>query len=181
MTLTPTPLADCCVIEPTPFQDERGWFCRVFCKEAFQTVAPDLEWVQINHSFTRARGALRGLHFQRPPHAEAKLVRCVAGAVWDTVVDLRRESPTFLHAFAVELSAANRKMLYIPPRFAHGFQTLADDCELLYHHTHPYTPQAEGGLRYDDPRLALRWPLPPACLSARDLAHPLLDNTFEGL
>ena len=181
MTFTPTPLPGSFVIGLAPFQDDRGWFARTFCKEEFRAVAPDLEWVQINHSFTLRSGTVRGMHFQPPPHQEAKLVRCVAGAVWDVIVDLRRGSPTFLQWFGVELSAANRNMIFVPERFAHGFQTLADNTELLYHHTHAYTPGAEGGLRHDDPRLAIRWPLPPAGLSARDLGHPLVSDSFEGI
>ena len=181
MIFTRTSLADSYVIDLEPFQDERGWFARTYCKEEFQAIAPALEWVQFNHSCTRSRGTLRGLHYQSPPNQEAKLVRCIAGAVWDVTVDLRRESPTFLHWFGVELSAANRKMLFVPERFAHGFQTLTDDCQLLYHHTHAYTPGAEGGLRYDDPQLAIRWPLPPAGLSERDQRHPLLTLAFKGI
>jgi dTDP-4-dehydrorhamnose 3,5-epimerase len=137
--------------------------------------------VQFNHSFTRWSGTIRGLHFQKPPHAEAKLIRCIAGAVWDVIVDLRRDSPTFLRWFGVELSAANRTMLFVPERFAHGFQALTDNCEMLYHHTHAFTPSAEGALRYDDPRLAIRWPLPPARLSPRDAGHATLDDDFKGL
>jgi len=181
MTFTPTPLPGSFVISLELFQDDRGWFARTFCKEEFRAIAPSIEWVQLNHSFTRLHGTVRGMHFQMPPHQEAKLVRCVAGAVWDVIVDLRRGSPTFLQWFGVELSAANRKMIFVPECFAHGFQTLTDNTELLYHHTHAYTPGSEGGLRHDDPQLAIRWPLPPADLSARDLGHPLLTDSFEGI
>ena len=180
MIFRPTPLGGSHLVDPEPFQDERGWFARVFCAEEFRAVAPPLAWVQINHSFTRRALTLRGLHFQRPPHQETKLVRCVAGAVWDVIVDLRRGSPTFLKWFGAELSAANRTMLLVPPGFAHGFQTLAADTEIIYHHSHPDTPDAEGGLRYDDPRLGIAWPAAPACLSARDAAHPRLDGGFQG-
>ena len=181
MIFTPTPLAGSFVIDLEPFQDVRGWFARTYCREEFRTITPPLEWVQFNHSFTRMCGAIRGLHFQKHPHEETKLVRCIAGAVWDVVVDLRRESPTFLHWFGVEISAVNRKMVFIPARFAHGFQTLTDNCELLYQHTHAYTPESEGGLQYNDPQLAIRWPLPPADLSERDQRHPLLTDGFEGV
>ena len=181
MIFTRTPLADSYVIELNPFQDERGWFARTYCQEEFRAIAPKLEWVQFNHSCTRLCGTVRGLHFQTPPHQEAKLIRCIAGAVWDVIVDLRRGSPTLLHGFGVELSAANRKMLFVPEGFAHGFQTLTDNCEMLYHHTHAYTPGAEGGVRYDDPRLAIRWPLPPVDLSERDHNLPLLTDCFEGI
>ena len=181
MTFSPTPLAGCYVIGLEPVQDERGWFVRTYCQEAFRAVAPDLAWVECNHSCTRRAGAVRGLHFQRPPHAEAKLVRCIAGAVWDVVVDLRRGSPTFMRWFGVELSPAKRNMLFVPERFAHGFQALADNSEMFYQHTRAFTPEAEGGLRFDDPRLGVRWPLQVCDLSARDRRHPLLDDAFEGL
>jgi dTDP-4-dehydrorhamnose 3,5-epimerase len=181
MTFTPTPLAGSYIIDVEPFQDDRGWFARTYCKEAFRVSTPPLEWVQINHSFTRSRGTIRGLHFQAPPNQEAKLVRCIAGAVWDVIVDLRRGSPTFLRWFGVEISSANRKMIFVPERFAHGFQTLTNNSELIYHHTHVYVPEAEGGLQYDDPLLAINWPLPLADLSGRDKCHPLLTEGFEGI
>jgi len=181
MTFTPTSLEGSYLIDPNVFQDERGWFTRTYCKEEFSSIVPSLEWVQFNHSCTRHCGAIRGLHFQKPPHQEAKLIRCIAGAVWDVTVDLRIESPSFLKWFGVELSAANRKMLFVPERFAHGFQTLTENCEMLYHHTHAYAPDAEGGLRYDDPQLAIHWPKPPTCLSERDLRHPLLTQDFKGI
>lgn len=181
MTFAPTPLDGSFVISLKPQQDERGWFARTYCREAFRAIAPALEWVQFNHSLTRQRGTIRGLHFQRPPHAEAKLIRCIAGAVWDVIIDLRRESPTFLRWFSVELSAANRTMLFVPERFAHGFQTLTDNCEMLYHHTHAFTPSAEGGLRFDDPRLGICWPLPLTGLSPRDSKQTPLDDDFKGL
>lgn len=181
MIFSPTPLGGCYVINLEPFQDERGWFARTYCKEEFRAIAPPLEWVQCNHSFTRSRGTIRGIHYQTAPHHEAKLVRCIAGAVWDVVVDLRHGSPTFLHWFGTELSAVNRKMIFVPERFAHGFQTLTDNCEMFYHHTHAFTPEAEGGLRHDDPLLAIRWPLPSADLSGRDQRHPLLTEAFEGI
>lgn len=181
MTFTPTPLAGSFVVGLAPRQDERGWFARVYCREAFGRVMTPPEWVQCNHSLTRRRGSVRGLHFQRPPHAEAKLVRCIAGAVWDVIVDLRAESPTFLQWFGAELSSDNRAMLYVPERFAHGFQTLSDDCEMLYQHTCAFEPSAEGGVRFDDPRLAIPWPLPPADLSPRDRALPALGPAFKGL
>ena len=181
MIFTPTPLTGSYVVDLEPFQDDRGWFARTFCKEEFRAIGPSIEWVQLNHSFTRLRGTIRGLHYQKPPYAEIKLIRCIAGAVWDVIIDLRRESPTFLKGFAIELSAANRKMIYVPERFAHGFQTQTENCELFYHHSHAYTPGSEGGLRYDDPRLNIRWPLPPTTLSPRDLQHPPLTDTFEGI
>lgn len=181
MIFTPTPLGGSYEITLEPIQDERGWFARTYCKNEFNAIAPSIEWVQCNHSFTRYRGTIRGMHYQRAPHQEAKLVRCIAGVVWDVIIDLRRGSPTFLRWFGVELSAANRKMLFVPEGCAHGFQTLTDNCEMFYHHNHAFTPEAEGGLRHDDPLLAIRWPLPSADLSGRDLRHPLLTDAFEGI
>jgi len=181
MIFAETPLAGCYVIDLEPFQDERGWFARTYCKEEFRAISPAIEWVQSNHSYTLWRGTIRGMHYQAPPHAESKLVRCIAGTVWDVIVDLRRESPTFLRWFSVELSAANRRMLFVPERFAHGFQTQTDHCEMLYNHTQVYTPGAEGGFRPDDPRLDIRWPLPPTHLSERDSGHPLLSEDFKGI
>ena len=175
------PIAGVSVIEGRPFRDERGAFGRLFCDEALRPVNAGREIVQINHSLTRKAGALRGLHYQKPPHAEGKWVRCLAGRVWDIAVDLRAGSPTFLRHFGVELSREAMNMIFIPEGCAHGFQTLEPDCELLYLHTARYKPGAEGGLRWDDPKLAIDWPLPVSELSARDRAHPLLPSDFEGL
>lgn len=181
MTLEPLPLAGLWCAGTTAAQDHRGAFARLFCAEALAPVLGRRQVVQINQSRTRQPGAVRGLHFQRAPHAELKLVRCLRGRVWDVVVDLRAGSPTLLHWHATELSADNARMLVIPEGFAHGFQALEPDSELLYLHTAAYAPQAEGGLRCDDPLLAIRWPLPVADLSARDRQHPLLTPQFPGL
>jgi dTDP-4-dehydrorhamnose 3,5-epimerase len=181
MIFRPTPLDGAYVVDLKPFQDNRGWFARYYCKEEFSVIGHTAEWVQMNHSFTADHGSLRGMHYQIPPFREIKLVRCIAGAVYDVAIDLRRDSPTFLQWFGVELSAMNRKMLYIPEGFAHGFQTLSDNCELLYHHSAYYTPSAEAGLRFDDPLTGIRWPLPPAGLSERDKTHPLLTQAFKGI
>lgn len=181
MTFTPTPLAGSYVIDLKPFQDERGWFARYFSKDLFEKIGHNKEWVQMNHSVTYKRGAIRGMHFQVKPYREVKMVRCIAGAVYDVIVDLREGSPSFLKWYGVELSAANRRMLYIPEGFAHGFQCLEDNCELLYHHTEFYTPAAEAGLRYNDPRLNINWPLPVTLLSPRDETHPSLTEDFKGI
>jgi len=181
MTFTPTPLPGSYVIEPSPFKDERGWFARVYCKKEFAAIGHNKEWVQLNHSVTYAKGALRGMHYQLPPFKEIKMVRCIAGAVFDVIVDIRKGSPGFLQWYGVELSAQNRKMLYIPEGFAHGFQALTENCELLYHHSEYYTPAAEAGIRYNDPLLNIRWPLPVTDISVRDTQHPLLDNQFNGI
>lgn len=181
MKFIPTSLSGSYIVELEPFSDERGWFARYFCKNEFAAIGHQAEWVQMNHSFTKEKGTLRGMHFQFPPHGEIKLVRCVSGAVYDVIVDLREDSPTFLQYTGVELSAANRRMIYIPEGFAHGFITLAPDSELLYHHSKLYTPGAEGGLRYDDPLLNILWPATPSLVSARDQQHPFIDNRFKGI
>jgi dTDP-4-dehydrorhamnose 3,5-epimerase len=137
--------------------------------------------VQINHSRTTATGAVRGLHYQCPPHAEMKLVRCLRGAVWDVAVDLRWNSPTFLRWHAEELTQTNTRMMVIPEGFAHGFQVLKPESELLYLHTSFYTAGAEGGLRHDDPILKISWPLSVTDLSPRDASHPLIDPNFSGI
>ncbi len=181
MTFTAAPLAGAYVIDLQPFSDDRGWFVRYYCKDEFWSIGHTREWVQMNQSVSYAKGTLRGMHFQHPPFRETKLVRCIAGAVYDVIVDLRVGSTTFLQWFGTELSFVNHKMLYIPEGFAHGFQTLEKDSALLYHHTEFYTPGAEGGLRYDDPALSISWPLPVAVISERDARHPLVDNNFKGI
>jgi len=161
--------------------DERGRLDRLFCAETLAPAHAARPIVQINQSITRQAGALRGLHFQFPPHAEAKWVRCLRGRVFDVAVDLRRGSPTFLQHVAVELSAEALNAILIPEGCAHGFQALEPGSELLYLHTAPYAPADEGGLRWDDPRLAIAWPLPVSDISERDRNHPLLTAGFEGI
>lgn len=177
MIVTTTDLEGPALIETVRREDERGWFARVMCEDVLREHGLPHRFVQANHSMSRRRGTIRGLHFQRPPHAEAKLVRCVAGAILDVIVDIRAGSPTRLRWEAFELSAANGRMLLVPEGFAHGFQTLTDDAEVTYHVTHRYTPEAEGGLRYDDPALGITWPLPVTEISAKDRAWPLLADT----
>ena len=181
MIFTATSLAGAWLIDLEPYSDQRGWFARYYCKDEFERIGHTREWVQLNHSVSYARGTLRGMHFQHPPHREIKMVRCIAGSIFDVIIDIRQDSPSFLQWFGVELSAANRRMLYIPEGFAHGFQTLEPDTELLYHHTEFYTPGAEGGYRYDDPSFSIGWPLPVAVISERDLAHPSIDKNFKGI
>ena len=157
----------------------------VHYRQHFADAMRELGWTlpvaQVNHSLTRKRGAVRGLHFQHPPHAEDKYVSCLRGAVYDVAVDLRRGSPTFLRWHAQTLSAENGCSLLIPQGFAHGFQALKPESELIYLHSRAYAPEAEGGLHAADPRLAVEWPLPVGDLSARDAHHPLLDAGFSGL
>lgn len=175
------PIAGVAVIESLPFRDDRGAFARLFCDDALHPVNAGRPIVQINHSITRKVGALRGLHYQKPPHAEGKWVRCLAGRVWDVAVDLRARSPTFLQHFGVELSSKAMNAVFIPEGCAHGFQTLEPDCELLYLHTERYKVGAEAGVRWDDPRLGINWPLPVSEISARDRSHPLLQSSFKGI
>lgn len=180
MRLLPTPLPGLHVIKTEPVVDDRGRFERLFCTHDLTPLRPGLQFVQINLSTTTQRGTVRGLHFQREPAAEAKLIRCVRGAVYDVAVDLRRDSPTFLRWHAVELRADDPWEVFIPEGFAHGFQALTNDVQLLYFHTVPWTPACEGGLRHDDPRLAITWPLPVTQVSVRDSSHPLLPADYEG-
>jgi dTDP-4-dehydrorhamnose 3,5-epimerase len=181
MKFISTPFAGVYIIEPHLFTDERGWFTRYYCKDEFFQIGHNKEWVQCNHSFTQRKGTVRGMHYQLPPYGEIKLVRCIAGAVYDVIIDLRTGSPTFLQWFGLELSSLNRKMLYIPEGFAHGFQTIADNSELLYHHTASYTPGSEGGIRYDDPLVHINWPLDVSVLSGRDQQHTFLNDNFKGI
>jgi dTDP-4-dehydrorhamnose 3,5-epimerase len=176
-----TPIAGLWEIETVPRGDARGSLTRLHCAESMAAIAPDVRFVQSNLSVTAARGTVRGLHFQRAPAREAKLIRCLRGRVFDVAVDLRDGSPTFGRWHAVELAGDNQRQVFIPPGCAHGFQTLEDDCELLYQHTAPHTPDCEDGVRHDDARLAIRWPLPAIGLSSRDLALPPFDAAFEGM
>lgn len=181
MIFTPAPLAGSYIIDLTPFSDSRGWFARTYCKNEFIEIGHTKEWVQLNHSFTVKAGTLRGMHYQLHPFEEIKMVRCIAGAVFDVIVDLRKGSGTFLKWFGVELSSKNKKMMYIPEGFAHGFQTLTDDAELIYHHTGFYTAGAEGGVQYNDRLLEIAWPLEVTDISERDKQHPLLNDSFTGI
>ncbi len=181
MKILATPLSGVFVVETTPFSDKRGVFSRLYCESELSEIVGTRRIIQINHSRTALAGALRGLHFQAAPHAETKFVRCLRGRVFDVAIDLRSASPSFLQWHAEELSPANARMLVIPEGCAHGFQALESDSELLYLHTSAYAPDAEAGVRFDDPRLAIRWPLPVADLSPRDSALPLLGAAFEGI
>jgi dTDP-4-dehydrorhamnose 3,5-epimerase len=181
MIFTPTSLAGSYIIDLEPRSDERGWFARYYCKKEFQQIGHTKEWVQMNHSVTNKKGSIRGMHFQVHPYKEIKMLRCIAGAVYDVIVDLRKDSDTFLKWMGVELSAANKKMLYIPEGFAHGFQCLEDNCELIYHHSEFYQPGAEAGLRYNDPLVNIKWPLPLTVISARDNEHHYLNENFKGI
>ncbi len=181
MNFESTGLKGSYVIDIFPMEDERGWFVRTFCKNEFEKIGHKDEWVQMNHSFTNDAGTIRGMHFQNMPYAEIKLVRCIAGSVYDVIIDLRKNSNTFLKWFGIELSAENKKMIYIPAGFAHGFQTLTANCQLIYNHTAFYKPGFEAGIKYDDQTISIQWPMPVSNISERDNSHPYLNNFFEGL
>lgn len=174
MRFIETALAGAFVVEPEPIADHRGFFARVFCADEFRQHGLTPAVAQCNLSRNVARGTLRGLHYQVPPAAEAKFVRCVRGAVVDVIVDLRPDSPTHLQHVAVELTAAEHRALFVPECFAHGFQTLEDDTEILYQVSEFYAPGHEGGLRHDDPALGIDWPLPVSEISDKDRGWPLL-------
>lgn len=174
MIFTQTVLQGAFVVDLEPRGDERGFFARAFCQREFEMHSLKSVVAQGNISFNHRKGTVRGLHFQSPPAAETKFVRCTRGAILDVIVDLRPESPTFLQHVAVELTADNRRGLYVPERFAHGYQVLADQTETTYQVGAFYTPSAEGGLRYSDPHLAIQWPLAVTDISDKDAAWPLL-------
>jgi dTDP-4-dehydrorhamnose 3,5-epimerase len=168
-------------IERMPIGDQRGSLTRLFCANELAEAGWNLPIAQINHTQTSHKGAIRGLHFQRPPYAEMKLVTCIRGRIWDVAVDLRRDSRTFLQWQAKELSAENNQALLIPQGFAHGFQALTDDVELIYFHTMFYHSEAEAGLNVFDPALAVEWPLSVTNLSARDESFSMIDSNFVGV
>lgn len=176
-----TPLDGLFAVQRALVEDPRGFLCRVYCAEEFAAAGVRRSPDQINHTITRRTGTVRGMHFQRPPHAEIKFVSCLRGEVFDVAVDVRRGSPTFLKWHGEILSAANQRSLLIPEGFAHGFQALTEDCELLYLTTAPYTPASEAALNAGDPRLAIAWPLPIAQMSDRDWSHPMVTGDFDGL
>jgi len=158
------------IIEPNPSEDDRGLFARTFCAREFREHGLASTFVQCNTSWNRQKGTIRGLHYQLPPHGEVKLVRCTAGSIWDVIVDLRRDSASYLQHVGVELSAANRLALYIPEMFAHGFQALEDGAEVCYQMGSFYAPEHAAGLRYDDPQLRIVWPLKVSVVSEKDLS-----------
>jgi dTDP-4-dehydrorhamnose 3,5-epimerase len=172
MHFEPTPLAGAFVIEPQRREDARGWFARVYCAEAFAAHGLPTHMVQTNQSLTRQPGTVRGMHWQAGDAAEDKLVRCVRGAIWDAIVDIRPQSPTYCRWFGVELSEDNGRMLLVPKGFAHGFVTLSPDAAVTYQVSAPYTPAAERGARHDDPAFGIAWPVPVTDLSDKDRSWP---------
>jgi dTDP-4-dehydrorhamnose 3,5-epimerase len=174
MRFKATPLSGAFLIELVPRVDPRGMFARAFCAREFGEHGLETLFVQANMSTTTRSGVVRGMHFQREPHAEVKLVRCVRGAIYDVIVDTRADSPTYLRWFGAELSEANGRAMYVPKGFAHGFQALSDGSTTFYMVSAFYAPEAEGGLRFDDPKLAIDWPRAVADISEKDARWPLL-------
>lgn len=161
--------------------DDRGFFTKIFSEEELRYIGWNRTIKQVNHTFSKSKGTIRGMHFQYPPHAEMKLVSCLHGEIWDVVVDLRKESPTFLKWQAVNLSSENLSALFIPEGLAHGFQTLTDNCELLYLHSENYYADFEGAIRYNDPTIGIHWPIEVSNISIRDQNHPLITPNFKGI
>lgn len=180
MIFTETPLRGAFVIDLEPRVDERGFFARTFCAREFEEHGLRPLVAQANVSFNLRSGTLRGMHYQLPPAAETKLVRCTRGAILDVIVDLREISPTYLQHFGVELTAENRRALYVPELFAHGYLTRTDEAEVEYQVSEFYTPGQERGMRYDDPALGIAWPMPIQVISDKDAAWPLLDAVAGG-
>jgi dTDP-4-dehydrorhamnose 3,5-epimerase len=168
MKFAPTPLAGAFLIDIEKRGDDRGFFARAFCENEFSAQGLSSRFVQVNNSLSAFKGTLRGMHYQLAPKAETKLVRCIRGALWDVILDLRKESPTFGQYFGAELSAENRRMMYVPKGFAHGFITLEDDTEAFYFVDEFYAPANERGVRWNDPRFGIEWPLQPAVISDKD-------------
>jgi dTDP-4-dehydrorhamnose 3,5-epimerase len=180
-TIFDTPITGLKVVERKPIGDERGFLARIFCAEQLKLTGWGNPISQINQTMTQKKGTVRGMHFQNAPHSEMKLVSCLQGEIWDVAVDLRNNSPTFLQWYAEKLSAENYRALLIPEGFAHGFQTLTDNCELLYLHSAPYAPLSEAGIQAADPKLGIQWPLEFCEISKRDSEHPLLTEQFKGV
>jgi dTDP-4-dehydrorhamnose 3,5-epimerase len=181
MIFTETELRGAFIIDIERREDPRGFFARAFCQREFERHGLKPVIAQANIAHNKTKGTIRGMHFQFPPFAETKTVRCTRGAILDIIVDLRPESPTYLHDIAVELNEDNQRMLYVPERFAHGYQVLQDNTDTSYQVGEFYSPGAEGGLLYDDPRLGLRWPLPVSAISDKDRAWKRLDEQEEEL
>ena len=169
------------ILQNSRFEDERGSFSRIFCNSELEVILGDRQIKQINHSYTRLKGTVRGMHFQYPPAAEMKIIFCIKGGVFDVAVDLRRESPTQYKWHAETLAEADNKAIVIPEGCAHGFQTLQADTELLYLHTNYYIKESESGVKFDDPELAIEWPEKITCVSEKDASHKKIDSNFQGI
>lgn len=174
MQFIKTPLTSAYVIDLQKREDERGFFSRLFCQEEFAELGLETRFVQVNNSLSVIPGTLRGLHYQRGPKEEVKIVRCIRGALFDVIVDIRKESPTYGQWFGEELSQENRRMMYVPKGFAHGFISLLPDTELIYFVSEFYSPEHEGGIRWDDPGINIAWPKKPSVISDKDMKLPHL-------
>jgi dTDP-4-dehydrorhamnose 3,5-epimerase len=172
MKFKPTTFPDVWLIEFEPVVDSRGFFARTFCVDEFAAKGLETHYAQHSVSFSACRGTVRGMHYQREPHSEVKLVRCASGNVWDVIIDIRPGSLTYRRWQSFELSSANRYQLYIPKGFAHGFQTLRDDVEVNYLISDPFSPESSSGIRHDDPSFQIPWPLPVTEISCKDLQWP---------
>lgn len=172
MKFSETALKGAFIIEPERIEDERGFFARTFCRREFEARGLNPDLVQCSISFNHQRATLRGMHYQSAPHAEAKLVRCTRGAIYDVIIDLRPQSPTFRRWVAVDISAENHLMVYVPEGFAHGFQTLQDETEVSYYISEFYSPERARGVRWNDPAFAIGWPIADPVISVRDQTHP---------
>lgn len=169
------------VILSEPFKDNRGFFNRIFCQKELEAIRPNIIPVQINHSMTKVKGTIRGMHFQYPPYAEMKIVRCIKGSIFDVAVDLRKNSSTFLKWHGEILSAENMKALVVPEGCAHGFQSLEDDIEMIYLHTEAYYKDSEGAIRYDEPKVDIKWPWSVINVSEKDMYYSFLTDDFQGI
>ena len=181
MIFNPSILAGAFTIDVQPFQDSRGFFTRTFCENEFAQHNLVQHFVQANHSGTHGKGVIRGMHFQRAPFCEVKLVKCVQGTIFDVIIDVREGSSTFLQWFGAELTAENKRMMYVPAGFAHGFQSLSEYSEITYMVSSVYNKESEGGVLYNDPKVNIQWPLPVSLVSDKDQAIPLIDSTFTGV
>jgi dTDP-4-dehydrorhamnose 3,5-epimerase len=179
MIFEKTPVEGARLIDLERRGDERGFFARVFCTEEFGADGLETSFLQVNNSLSAEKGTLRGLHYQLAPSEEVKVVRCVRGALWDVVLDLREDSPTFGKWFGAELTAENRRMMYVPRGCAHGFLTLEVDTEALYFVSTPYAPALERGVRWNDPTFGIEWPIEPVVISEKDAAHPDFDRDWH--
>ncbi len=176
MKFIETRIKDLYVIEVDAYKDSRGMFTRTYCKKEFAQINFDKEFVQINFSFNKSKGTLRGMHYQEVPFEETKLIRCSSGKVFDVAIDLRKNSGTYLEWFGTDLSRENMRMILIPGGFAHGFITLEDDSELIYHHTEYHNPSSERGIRYEDKTINIKWPVEVTTISDKDNNYPLIKN-----
>jgi dTDP-4-dehydrorhamnose 3,5-epimerase len=181
MIFNPLPLKGAFTIDVQPFEDERGFFTRTFCEKEFAAHNLVQHFVQANHSGTKGKGVIRGMHFQYAPHCEVKLVKCVLGEIFDVIVDVRKDSSTFLQWYGAELTASNKRMMYVPAGFAHGFQSLTEYSEITYMVSAFYNKEREGGVKYDDPAVKIDWPLPVSLVSEKDLKIRDIGSTFQGV